>query len=227
MFRTTGRTGGRGEFPPVRVQQTGNCANSGRRALLRYALGYEMTSLPKFSIRVGNEWVPHRYPKVYVQEKTTGPDRLKIAASEGGSRVLLELASVLHEPFGVLYVLLVPRGGSPGGRYQSPRMNRAEVSALFDQFGRFWDEDGRHHVWLYSEPEQATLVYDQHNVVFAYGPLGDFRRVLKTLGYSDASELSFPSPHVHQYHQGGDAAERALVALPGWRQFPLAPDDEW
>lgn len=186
-----------------------------------------MTSFPKFLSRVGNEWVPHRYPRVFVQEKTTGPDRLKIAVSEGGSRVLLELASVLQAPFGVLYVMLVPRGGSRPGRYQSPRLNRAEVAALFDRFGCFWDEDGRHHVWLHSEPGQATLVYDQHNVVFAYGPLPDFRRVLKTLGYSEASELSFPEPHAHQYHRGFDEAERALVSLPGWKPFPLAPDDEW
>ncbi|MBL9174829.1 MAG: hypothetical protein JNL10_14925 [Verrucomicrobiales bacterium] len=186
-----------------------------------------MTSLPKLLSRVGNEWVPHQYPKVFVQEKTTGPDRLKIAASEGGSRVLLELASVLQEPFGVLYVLMVPRGGSPKGRHQSPCMNRAEVLALFDRFERFWDEDGRHHVWLYSEPGQATLVYDQHNVVFAYGPLGDFRPVLKDLGYSDAPELSFPSPHAHQYHQEFDEAERTLVSLPGWRCSPLDPGDEW
>ncbi len=87
-----------------------------------------MTTLSKLESQIGDEWRPHRYPKVFVREKINGIDRLKIAASEEGADILLELSSVLREPFAALYVLLVPRGGSEEGRYQSPWMNRADFT---------------------------------------------------------------------------------------------------
>jgi hypothetical protein len=182
--------------------------------------------LPKLESQVGDEWRMHRYPQVFVREKTTGPIRLKIAVSGAGADLLLQLAAVLGEPFSVLYLLLVPRGGSAEGRYQSPWMNRAELTDLFSDLAPFCDQDGRHHVWLFSDPERATLVYDHHNVIYAYGPIEDFVRLLEAAGYVEARELSFPAPHRHSFHAEFDAAERKLVALPGWTRSPLLPEDE-
>ena len=186
-----------------------------------------MTSLSKFESQVGEDWFPHEYPKVFVRETTTGSDRLKIAVSARGTETMLQLAAVLGEPFAALYVLLVPRGGGEAGRYQSPWMSRSQLTDLFERFAHFWDQDSRHHVWLFSHPDQATLVYDQHNVVFAYGPIEDYVRVLETSGYSEAQQLTFPAPHSHRYHLTLDEDERALVSLPGWTRSPLQEGDEW
>ena len=186
-----------------------------------------MTALPKFESLVLDEWRPHLYSNVYVREKTSGPGRLKIAVSEGGACTMLQLAKVINEPFSVLYVLLVPRGGSDEGRYQSPWMNRNELSDLFESFGDFFDQDARHHLWLFSDPDRATLVYDQHNVIFAYGPIEDYVRVLDACGYSEAHELPFPVPHTHQYHAEFDDQERRLISLPGWTHSPLRQGDQW
>ncbi|HVT72904.1 MAG TPA: hypothetical protein VHD61_07190 [Lacunisphaera sp.] len=162
-----------------------------------------------------------------MREKTKGPDRLKIAVSEEGTQILLQLASLLREPFAALYILLVPRGGSAEGRYQSPWMSRSELSDLFERFAAFWDQDARHHLWLFSDPDRATLVYDRHNVIFAYGPIEDYVRVLEAGGYTEAQELPFPAPHTHHYHATLDEQERALVSLPGWSKSPLREGDEW
>jgi len=107
-----------------------------------------MTALNKFESQLGEDWVSHRYPKTFVREKTTGPERLKIAASENGAQLLLKLASTLEGPFAALYVLLVPRGGGTSGRFQSPWMNRDELHAFVEQFGPFFEQDGRHHVCM-------------------------------------------------------------------------------
>ncbi|MBK1884501.1 hypothetical protein JIN85_18945 [Luteolibacter pohnpeiensis] len=186
-----------------------------------------MSALPKFESQVGDEWIVHRYPKVFVREKTSGADRLKIEASQEGTQTMLLLASVLGAPFAALYVLLVPRGGSAEGRYQSPWMSRSELSDLFERFASYWDQDARHHIWLFSDPDRATLVYDQHNVIFAYGPIEDYIRVLETSGYSEAQALAFPAPHTHRYHVAFDQEERDLVSLPGWTKSPLRKGDKW
>jgi hypothetical protein len=185
------------------------------------------TVLPKLESQVGDDWRIHRYRPIFVREKTTGPERLVIAASERGADLLLQLAAVLGEPFSLLYVLLTPRTGSEEGRYQSPWMDRAALNDLFADLAAFWDQDGRHHVWLFSGPERATLVYDQHNVIYAYGPLEDFVRLLEASGYVEASELSFPAPHRHSFHGEFDVAEHKLVTMPGWTRFPLQAGDEW
>src|SRR4051812_36821521 len=119
-----------------------------------------MTALPKFESQRGEVWQTYEYPKVFVRERTTGPDRLKIAASTGGADRLLQLAAVLSEPFSILYVLVVARGGSAEGRYESPWMDRPALTALIESLIGLLDQDGRHHFWLFSGPDRATLVYD-------------------------------------------------------------------
>lgn len=183
--------------------------------------------MAKFESQAGDDWVPHRYPRVFVREKTTGPGRLRIAASDDGPRTMLHLASALGEPFALLYVLVVPRGGSEAGRYQSPWLNRAGLSALFDEYAAFWAQDGRHHLWLHSHPERATLVYDRHNVIFAYGLVDAYVTVLEALGFSAAPELRFPAPHTHQYRLEFDDHERRLTSLPDWTRSSLHDEDEW
>lgn len=186
-----------------------------------------MTPLPKFESLISDQWVQHRYLKVFSREKTAQSDRLKIAASEDGVRTMLQLAESLGEPFTSLYVLIVPRGGSAEGRYQSPWMNRSELSTLLIRLSNFLEQDGRHHLWLFSDRDKATLVYDQHNVIFAYGPIETYINILKQAGYSETDKLPFPAPHAHQYHASFDEEERQLTQDPKWKHSPLRFGDQW
>jgi hypothetical protein len=70
-------------------------------------------------------------------------------------------------------------------------------------------------------------VYDQHNVIFAYGPIDEYVRILQSGGDSEASELRFPAPHRHHYHPEFDEQERALAPLPGWTISPLRDGNAW
>ena len=187
-----------------------------------------MTSgLTKFEAQAGDDWQRYRYPAVFFREETTSSWRLKIAASNNGVRLMLRLAQLLRDPFAVLYVLLVPRGGSEAGRYQSAWLNREELTGVCERYADFWEQDGRHHVWLYSATDQATLVYDKHDVIYAYGPLDEFAALLEAEGFTEADELDFPVPHCHRYHAEFDAMERELAVSVGWKHSPLQDVDEW
>lgn len=177
-------------------------------------------------------WIPdgeqeqaYAYPNVWATEKTTGPDRLIIAPRSHYIRLLLALARCLEEPFHLLYVLIVPRGGGEEGRYASAD------SFTFDQLELFLhrhqgllEQDGRNSIWIQST--SALLVYDKHNVIYAYGPLHDFKAVLRASGLDEAPEVRFPSPHSHRYHAQFDDDQAGILRDYQWVHSPLMPGDD-
>jgi hypothetical protein len=183
---------------------------------------------PKFASRVNGElWLAHDYGKVYAIEKTKdGNNRLRIATSYEGSQILRTLSRSLKEPFFLLYVLVIFRAGGEGGRYQSGELSREQLDAMFARYGEFWDSDGRHSIWLRSEADDATLVYDRHNLIYAYGPLDRFELVLETLGYTATPKVSLSFEHQHWYYPEFDAMERELTDRFRDRKSDLHPGDE-
>jgi hypothetical protein len=170
-------------------------------------------------------WYP--YDDRWSLQRTT-PERLVIAPARGRHvDLLLDLARCVREPFGILYVLVVPRTGEHAdGRYQSPHPTTlAATEAFVQRFRGYFEGDGRHHLWLMSLPDAATLVYDNHDVIYAYGPLARYRAVLANRGFRE-SPVQIPDPHQHRYNQEFDGTERALIEYWGWRHFPLQPGDD-
>lgn len=182
----------------------------------------------KFGSRVQGElWLAHDYGNVYASEKTSDDtSRLRIAVSYHGSGVLQTLSKSLNEPFFLLYVLVIYRGGGETGRYQSDELSREEVDELFARYSNFWDGDGRHSVWLRSEKDDSTLVYDRHNLIYAYGPLEKFEIILESLGYTSVPKLSLSFEHEHNYYAEFDALERELTTKLAKKRTELWPGDE-
>ena len=143
---------------------------------------------PKFASQHGEGWLAHDHGKVFARENRSATPRLCIGASREGSGLLQALSRLLAAPMLLLYVLVVPRGSLPG-RYQSDDLSRDQLDTLFERFAQFWDHDGRHSIWLRSHADDATLVYDRHNLIFAYGPLDRFESLLASLGYASTPTL--------------------------------------
>jgi len=179
---------------------------------------------PKFASEQGAQWLPYEFGKVYSREQTSSGPRLRIAASSRGTALLRELTLTLTEPFLLLYMLIVPRGQSEPGRYQSDELSRAEVDALFAHFGDFWDSDGRHNVWVRSS-DDGMLVYDRHNLIYAYGPLPRFESALRKLRYTTTASVTLNFVHQHSYHQEFDDLERQLTTRFGNRRSELREGD--
>jgi hypothetical protein len=171
--------------------------------------------------------VEFRYGNLYDIEKTTGGSRLVIAPADGHDVLLGDLVELVDGPYHLLYVLLVSRLGRDEGRYQSPeQLSLADVCLFLKEHGHFLARDGRHHFWIGAADRSGLLVYDQHNVIYAYGPLAAFEGLLRRKGFH-REEVRFPGPHTHHYHPENDAAEDRLFAAWEWIQFPLEEQDEW
>ena len=175
---------------------------------------------------VANEERKYEYPDIFAVEKTSGPERLVIAPSANHVSMLIDLLQVVSEPFGILYVLVVPRGGSKAGRYESANpVSREQAEEFLKRSRNYFENDGRHDIWAASMSGPGQLVYDRHNVIYAYGPLLEFEKVLLGRGLAKVEFVRFPSPHTHNYHAAFDQDEQDVLHHWQWSRSPLHESD--
>jgi len=172
---------------------------------------------------------PFTYPNTWAFEKTSvGSERLKIAPKTGHVTLIRELCELMNPPFWILYVLLLSRSRihSPG-RYQNPQpLTRKQLAAFLDRFRNYFERDARHDFWVSEADGSSLLVYDRHNVIYAYGPLQQYEQMLRAKGFEQTQEVLFPAPHSHHYNSEYDGEEDALVDYFQWKQSPLQEDDD-
>jgi hypothetical protein len=176
-----------------------------------------------------NEWTRHVYPNEFCVETTpSGTQRICITSSSGYVDLLLALAAALPEPFFVLYILVVPRrtGETNAARYQSNEISHAELKAFFERFEDYLENDGRHHVWAHSPQNSATLVYDNHDVIYCYGPLQIFSAILGNNGFKTVDQIQCLGPHSHCYNEEFDNYEEEALKFFNWTKSPLQPQDD-
>jgi hypothetical protein len=165
------------------------------------------------------------YPNIWAREKTSGPHRLSIAPRSDYAQLLGKLSGCMEPPFLLLYVLAIPRGGGEPGRYQSNySFSPTQLQQFLSEYSEFLEKDARHNLWIRSD--DGMLVYDRHNVIYAYGPLEQFVAVLDLAGLTESNEVRFPSPHAHHYHPDFDSDERRILHDEEWTISPLRPGDE-
>lgn len=116
-------------------------------------------------------------------------------------------------------------GEGAAGRYESSELSLDEFNAGVSRFGGYLASDARFDLWAYSVAEQATVVWDRHDQLFAYGPIERFVLALQALGFQEGDAwVSFS--HQHHYRPECDADAAALLAHFPWTFSPLRDEDE-
>lgn len=190
-----------------------------------YKLGQLLVAPPSGVI------VPFAHDNTWMRQQTASYDRLAIAPASNQTQLLIDLSRELQGPFAVLYVLLVSRRSKHlQGRYQSPfPLARRQMEAFFMEFDDYLDGDARHHVWVMElAPDysaNATLVYDKHNIIYAYGPIDRFEASLRAHGLRQGN-VGIPYPHVHSFNDEFDDAEDRVLSHWGWDYSPLQEHDD-
>jgi hypothetical protein len=184
-----------------------------------------MPSKFRFSSRGGDRAAP-LCTNVWDIEELNGGSRLIIAPESNHLQLLIELAELLPDPFGMLYVLLVSRCDHELGRYQSPYpCSLEEIKEFVKRFTEFLEHDGRHNLWITSLPEKTTLVCDNHGIIYAYGAIEEYEKVLLRRGLEKGKVVNMSVPHEHYYNPEYDESEKSILSYWEWRRFPLHPDE--
>jgi hypothetical protein len=187
-----------------------------------------MSDLYKFGCLPDGKTDEHyEYTNNWAREKTSGPDRLVIAPRAHYVDLLLNLSACLEEPFLLLYVLVVPRGENEPGRYQSEfSYNTIQLKEFLTSYRDFLEQDARQNLWIRPTSGNGLLVYDRHNLIYAYGPLERFIEALTSSGLSESTDVHVPAPHSHHYHGDFDSDAKRLLTEGSWVKSPLRPGDE-
>lgn len=183
-------------------------------------------NLSKLSRQSGEGWKAYSHPRTFMTEITNnGSSRLVVGVPDGDSSIFAKLVDCLEPPCFLLYILHTPRGEGEPGRYQSPSINFDELHSFLDRFSDFFVADARYDLWAYSPSEKATVVWDRHNLIYAYGPIEQFCSTLKSLGF-DSGTPGISFPHQHHYREEFDFDAKELLSTFEWSYTPLRPEDE-
>ena len=193
---------------------------------MRPAIHWVMDELYKFGFLSPDDQQFY-YPNVWAIEPTTGPNRIVLAPSCSQIDLLLRLIEVIPEPLWVLYVLVVPRGESEAGRYESVEPQTHEsITQFLRDFKTFFETDGRHHLWIASSTSPAMLVYDRHNLIYGYGPLDEFQKIALESGLQETSEVKLSFAHTHHYNHHFDEDAKRVHSYWPWIRTPLGDGDD-
>jgi hypothetical protein len=180
----------------------------------------------KLSHLVDGEWQEHSHPVHYQFKDFADGTRCLIAGSPSGEFAPFELLALRQAPpYYLLYVLHTPRGEAEPGRYMTPALTTAELSGFIARFATLLTSDSRFDLWAISSVEKATVVWDHHNLLHAYGPLDEFVSQLNALGYTPGP-VDVPVPHQHYLWSQIDVLATALLSAYKWQYSELRPEDE-
>ena len=175
----------------------------------------------KFGISQNNKNLEYHYNNLFRKEVHPDWSRITIAPTEKHVALMLEIATKWPGPYGILYVLKVPRCDHQAARYQSPEpCSFEELENFVRTFREYFEGDGRHHIWFADITSGCQLIYDNHNLIYSYGDDEEVIALLKTKGFEEGNPI-VPSPHVHCYNQEFDKKEDEIMTYFDWIEFPL------
>ncbi|GAA0917176.1 hypothetical protein GCM10009552_36010 [Rothia nasimurium] len=180
----------------------------------------------KLECLVGGEWLAHSFaPVFHVPDRGATNKRLVAGVPDGDPSLFAGLLGCLSPPYFLLYVLHTPRGEAQPGRYQSPALSLEQTTSFIDQFGTFLRADARYDLWGHSPHDNATVVWDRHNLLYGYGPVELYQARLIDLGFSIDVPV-VPSPHQHCYRRDLDSMAKSVIEAFDWSFSELRPEDE-
>lgn len=160
----------------------------------------------------GAGMVPHEFDDVY---ELRG-DRYVAAPSANQVDLILRIFREVSGPFRVVYDLLVPFGDQAEGRYElSEPLDYVALKVFLDRFRDFFERDARHHVLVSTLTDTLSVIYDQHNVIYAQGPEKLLQNALHEHGLK-RGKIEMPNPHTHHYHEVLDPIGDELFAYGNW-----------
>lgn len=174
-----------------------------------------------------NSEIDFQYGNLFFIESGDGWSRLRIGPNGNHIRLIDRLSEKWSTPrYYVLYVSLVSHTGKKPGRYQSPILSKEDLDVFLYTHKDLLEGYGGHHLWVGHPENTDLLIYDQHNIVFAYGDIPGYHEVLSAEGFREGN-FSIPCPHSHSYDPSLTQYEDDLFAYFDWLYSELQDGDDY
>lgn len=168
---------------------------------------------------------PYSHPAEFkIAATSTGTLRITATVPSGEVSLIQSLLNTQDEPILLLYVLHTTRGEGRVGRYQSGDLTREEAHRFLDRFKDYFQADARFDLWLHFPNNQATIVWDRHNLLYLYGPIDQLEHRLVCLGFQ-SGDPNANFIHTHYYRSEFDPDARELLGYFDWNYSKLRPED--
>lgn len=157
---------------------------------------------------------------------TAERSRLVISAASESLFIISKLISLVGDRFRVTYVREHQEGEVEQGRYllRHSFEYREAIEFLYTH-QEFLLCDGRHHLWIMNETQKSGIVYDQHDLIYYYGPQLRAIAFLLYREFLPTRSLSHSNfPHGHGFRSTFDEEEAEIVSQPGTYWSPLVED---
>lgn len=180
----------------------------------------------KLGTLYGDNDVECQYGNIYEIQRQPTWSRVAIGANDRQIPLLLEIAKTWRGPYGILYVLITSRLGHEPGRYQSPEPCNFDALEVFAYtFQEYFERGGRHNLWLMDLSSHSQVIYDNHDIIYAYGNIEWYSQFLEARGFS-RQDMHIACPHSHYYNPEFDRCEDDILKYWDWKHFPLQDQDD-
>ncbi len=167
------------------------------------------------------------YGDIYEHQEGDGWERLAIGPERDHVDVLLSLIEEWSSPdYYMLYISIISHTGKEPGRYESPIVDYLTLKDFLVEYRELLEGFAGHHFWIGNPDGKELLIYDQHNIIFAYGQNERFEGKLLDRGFV-AGQVRIPSPHGHSYPSNFVEREDELFRHFNWNYYELQEGDEY
>ena len=144
-------------------------------------------------------------------------ERLIISATSKSLYVIATLLPLIGDPVRIQYVREHNKGPVAPGRYLlRESMSTKEVIEFMRLYSQFLLCDGRHHFWVMNARQSRAIVYDQHDMLYFYGPCASAIWRLVCAGFFPGRVPSISRiMHAHIIEPEFDRVELEIVNRPG------------
>jgi hypothetical protein len=172
-----------------------------------------------------NEVVTHdNHDTFFIKEYETFR-RITIAPGSDEVELLLEIVSGFEPPLKVIYALFRPGNFSvePGRYHCQDEQNFIDVELFCRRFKKFFETDGRHHIWFLSANDRGIkqfLIYDNHHLLHVNDDVDRIMGILSKRNFRQEQTV-VPEPHIHLSDTENDVFEKELLEYWNWVRVPF------
>jgi hypothetical protein len=165
-------------------------------------------------------WVPVLHQNLYHAQNISGVNRLLISTSGDPLTLLKQLLNFYGEPYRFSYFLINATESGTPTRYELSLLNRESLVGILDSYATLLRSDARHHIWIHASGG-GTLIYDEHDWIYAYGSQSEIVEHLQSLGFADGIP-EIPFPHLHNEDRSLDAEQEKMLEAYDWKPLTVA-----